>query len=244
MFSTSSEADYALGASLLSFAFLLRNLRISILLQEVQSFKVIMQMIMKMTMPLLYQLSCLYLVFYIFSMIGMYGLSGVIRQPNFHSEDGIPNNLYYLVNFNDLGMSIHTLYAFMIINNWPAITDMMVGASGEVWPRVFFMVFYIIVQWIVLNIVIAIMLELYTNVDGEVEQDFNRLNKVKKLMAMQKKLGDRTFKHYCDEVNEKIMRKEVDKHKLERRASKAQLAKNASRTSSFYGDNDLLNPIN
>lgn len=32
MFSTTSEADYALGASLLSFAFLIRNLRISILL--------------------------------------------------------------------------------------------------------------------------------------------------------------------------------------------------------------------
>ena len=141
----SPDADYAKGASYLTFAFLLRNLRVSVLLQERREFKVIMEMIMKMTAPLILQLACLYIVFYVFAIIGMYGLGGVIRQPNFHSEDGIPNNLYYLVNFNDLGSSMVTLYAFMIINNWPAITDTMVNASGEVWPRVYFMVFYILV---------------------------------------------------------------------------------------------------
>ena len=89
-----------------------------------------MQMIMKMTTPLLYQFACLYIVFYVAAIWGIYGLGGDIKQPRFHSEDGIPNNLYYLVNFNDLGSAMVTLYAFMIINNWPAITDMMCGASG------------------------------------------------------------------------------------------------------------------
>jgi len=119
-----------MGAALLSFAFLLRNLRISVLLQEIRSFKVITNMIMKMTGPLLTQLACLYIVYYVFAIIGMYGMGGLIREPNFHSEGGIPNNLYYMVNFNDLGNSITTLYAFMIINNWPAITDTMVNATG------------------------------------------------------------------------------------------------------------------
>ena len=110
-----------------------------------REFKVIMQMIMKMTEPFLVQLATLYIIYYLFAIVGMYGLGGVIRQPNFHSEDGIPNNLYYMVNFNDLGMAMNTIYAFMIINNWPAITDMMVGASGHVWPRIYFMAFYIVV---------------------------------------------------------------------------------------------------
>ena len=87
-------------------------------------------MIMKMTVPILYMMLALYLVFYVFAIIGMYGLGGEIREPLFHSEGGIPNNLYYMVNFNDLGTSMVTLYAFMIINNWPAITDTMVGVSG------------------------------------------------------------------------------------------------------------------
>lgn len=158
------DEAYAQGASMLSFAFLMRNLRISYLLQEVKEFKVIMEMIMKMTVPILFMLCALYLVFYLFAIVGMYGLGGEIRQPNFHSESGIPNNLYYLVNFNDMGQSMVTLYAFMIINNWPAITDMMVGVSGEIWPRIYFMIFYVFVQWIILNIVIAMMLEIFTNV--------------------------------------------------------------------------------
>ena len=125
----------------------------------------------------------LYLVFYVFAIIGMYGLGGEIREPLFHSEGGIPNNLYYMVNFNDLGTSMVTLYAFMIINNWPAITDTMVGVSGSIWPRIYFMVFYVFVRWILLNIVIAMMLEIFTNVSTEQDCEFNKTATIKKLMA-------------------------------------------------------------
>lgn len=45
---------YAESFSIMSFSFLLRNFRICILLEEVKSFKVIMEMVMKMTLPILY----------------------------------------------------------------------------------------------------------------------------------------------------------------------------------------------
>ena len=211
------DEAYAQGASMLSFAFLMRNLRISYLLQEVKEFKVIMEMIMKMTVPILFMLCALYLVFYFFAIVGMYGLGGEIRQPNFHSESGIPNNLYYLVNFNDLGQSMVTLYAFMIINNWPAMTDMMVGVSGDVWPRIYFMIFYVFVQWIILNIVIAMMLEIFTNVSAEQEIEFETTKTIHKLMEHQKRLGEHRFEQVCDEINEDIMREEVNKSKLIKR---------------------------
>lgn len=217
MYTDGTEMQYATGASMLSFAFLLRNLRISVLLQERREFKVITEMIMKMTVPFLYMLACLYIVYYIFAIIGMYGLGGVIQQPNFHSEGGIPNNLYYLVNFNDLGMAMNTLYAFMIINNWPAITDMMVNASGSVWPRIYFMAFYILVQWILLNIVIAMMLDIFTNVETQLDSEEKRIGTVHKLMKLQKQMGAQRFERYCDDVNETILRDEVDKSNLKKR---------------------------
>lgn len=71
----------------------------------------------------------------------------------------------------------------MIINNWPAMTDMMVGVSGEVWPRIYFMVFYVFVQWIILNIVIAMMLEIYTNVSTEQDSEFEKNKIIHHLMA-------------------------------------------------------------
>ena len=222
MYTDGTPMDYAEGAALLSFAFLIRNLRMSILLEEIREFKTIMYVINRMTGPILVQLACLYIVFYIFSIIGIYGLGGVIRQPNFHGEDGIPNNLYYLVNFNDLGMSIHTLYAFMIINNWPAMTDMMVNASGEVWPRIYFMVFYVIVQWILLNIVVAMMLDVFTSVEKELDGEVNRLDNIKKLQANQKSLHDPDqFRHFCNRVNEKMLREEVEKNKMQQKVLEA-----------------------
>ena len=136
---------------------------------------------MKMTTPLLYQFACLYIVFYVAAIWGIYGLGGDIKQPRFHSEDGIPNNLYYLINFNDLGSAIVTLYTFMIINNWPAITDMMCGASGQSWPRVYFMIFYVFVQWIILNIVIAMMLDIFTSVSVEMDKEFEKLENIQTL---------------------------------------------------------------
>ena len=218
MFDPNAEdGQYATGASLLTFAFMLRNLRLTVLLEEVKAFKIVMQMIMKMTVPILYMLACLYVVYYLFAIIGMYGLGGKILQPNFHSEDGIPNNLYYLVNFNDLGSSMATLYAFMIINNWPAITDTMCNAAGGAWPRIYFMIFYIIVQWIVLNIIIAMMLEIFTNVEQEMDTEFHNLKNIQSLMKTKKQVGDRVFHDMCDSVNEDICKEEVEKSNLFKR---------------------------
>ena len=44
------------------------------------------------------------------------------------------------------------------------------------------MVFYIFVQWIILNIVIAMMLEIFDNVAGEMEDEFSHITNIKTLM--------------------------------------------------------------
>ena len=49
------------------------------LLEELRSFKIIIDMVMKMTAPLLNQLASMYIVFYIFAQVGMSGLSGVVK---------------------------------------------------------------------------------------------------------------------------------------------------------------------
>lgn len=216
-----SQEDYTFGVSLLTLAFLARNLRLSWLFAELKAFRVIVEMLMKMSMPFLTMAACLYLIFYIFAIVGNYGLGGQIRVPAFHSEAGIPNNLYFMVNFNDLGSSMVTLYAFMIINNWPAITDMMVGVAGSGWPRVFFMLFYILVQWIILNIVIAMMLEVFTNVDEEIDAEYEKLANVKRLRAIADRTDLATFRAACDRVNQDLLREECEESIVEERAAES-----------------------
>jgi len=121
-------------------------------------------------------------------------MGGLIKVPRFHSEDSIPNNLYYLINFNDLGSAIVSLFSFMIVTPGPAITEIMVSASGgEIWPRVYYMVFFLLVQWIILNIVIAMILDIFTNVSEEMDHEFVQLENMKKLQALEIKMGKSNF---------------------------------------------------
>ena len=64
-------------------------------------------------------MSVLFVIFYIFSVAGMYLFGGmskidfqkVLRDPS------VPDN-YYMDNFNDLFSSLVTLYTLMVVNNW------------------------------------------------------------------------------------------------------------------------------
>ena len=80
------------------------------------------------------------------------------------------------------------------------------------------MVFYIFVQWIILNIVIAMMLEIFDNVAGEMEDEFKHITNVKNLMKKQSELGNNRFEQLCDEVNEAIMKEEVNNSELCKRS--------------------------
>jgi hypothetical protein len=73
------------------------------------------------------------------------------------------NGLYYLLNFNDLGMGLNTLFAYFVGNNWQNVANMYAEMFGPVWPRVFFTVWFIIAQFILLNLIIAFVMEIYTN---------------------------------------------------------------------------------
>ena len=172
-----------------------------------------------MTAPLLNQLASMYIVFYIFAQLGMSGLSGVVKQPNFHSEDSIPNNLYYLLNFNDLVNSLSVLYTYMIICNSPPSTDMYVAALGEArWPRVYFFTFYVIINWIVLNIIVAMILDVFATVEEELDRECNMVDKAKKLMALQQSMGKKEFAQLCKQVNFKLLEEDVARLELSRKA--------------------------
>lgn len=79
------------------------------------------------------------------------------------------------------------------------------------------MVFYIFVQWIILNLVVAMMLEIFTNVSDEQDAEFDKQKNIHKLIAHQKRLGNHRFEQIMDEVNEDIMREEVNKSTLLKR---------------------------
>jgi len=76
------------------------------------------------------------------------------------------------------------------------------------------MVFYVFVQWIILNIVIAMILDIFTNVSEEMDHEFEQLGHIKQLKSMENKMGKNNFSQYCKNIGEQIVKEEVDKDKL------------------------------
>jgi len=98
----------------------------------------------------------LYITFYTYCQVGLFAYSGKITDKNCPG-----NGLYYLLNFNDLGMGLNTLFVYFVGNNWQNVANMYASLFGPVWPRVFFTVWYTFAQFILLNLIIAFVMEIY-----------------------------------------------------------------------------------
>jgi hypothetical protein len=62
----------------------------------------------------------------------------------------------------------------MVINNWYVIDNMLCIVLGNNWPRLYTFSFIVIIVWIMLNVMIAFVLEIHGAVREEVEKEWNR----------------------------------------------------------------------
>ena len=87
-------------------------------------------------------------------------------------DPNIPT-LYYLMNFNDFGCSVITLFHIMVVNNWFLTTNMLSDIyDGATWPRIFVASFWVFCVLIVTNLIIANVIEIYDSRWDEVESIF------------------------------------------------------------------------
>ena len=94
------------------------------------------------------------------------------------------------------------LFQQMVINNWFIVIDVycnIIGRESEWWIRLFFESFWVIVVLILLNIIIAIVLEVHDSLAMEVSLKFDKINARQQLYrifvdddreAMKKKLDE------------------------------------------------------
>ena len=82
---------------------------------------------------------------------------------------------YWTMNFNDFGSSLIVLFQQMVVNNWWVVVNMLVDINGHtILVRMFFTSFWITIVLILVNIMIAIVLEIYGSVSAEVDDRFKK----------------------------------------------------------------------
>ena len=84
-------------------------------------------------------------------------------------------NFYWLMNFNDFGAAIIVLFQQMVVNNWWVVVNMITDVVGHaILVRLWFVSFWVITVLILVNIMVAIVLEIYGSVSAEVDIKFDK----------------------------------------------------------------------
>ena len=87
--------------------------------------------------------------------------------------------LYYLMNFNDFGSSMVTLFHIMVVNNWFITCNMFIDIMGNDFPKLFFVSFWILTVLIIFNLVISNIIEIYDSVEADISTKFRIIKSAK-----------------------------------------------------------------
>merc|ERR1719296_631405 len=122
-------------------------------------------------LPTYWQLATLLLmVYYFFVTVGEQVFGGLIYTTNPALEGSdFKNGQYWALNFNDFMSGMMTLFCLMVVNNWFIIADGFLRVSGTRWSCVFFVSFFVLVNLVLLNILVALILDCFTTLEEEQE---------------------------------------------------------------------------
>ena len=132
---------------------LLRSIRI---VSENRSFRYIMKTFSNILPIFASYIAALLIVYYYFACLGMLVFKGVVPPPGTEYS----NSNYYALNFESFYQACVTLWCLMVVNNWFVIVDGYRAASGN-WVLVYFISFWLISVLLIMNIVTALVVEVW-----------------------------------------------------------------------------------
>ena len=92
---------------------------------------------------------------------------------------------YYLLNFNSFASGLVTLFHFMIVNNWIVTIQMYQSiVDPYTFPEIFFVTFWCSVTVIIMNVIVALIIEIYSSVEPEVTRKMKQIHLTRQLMKI------------------------------------------------------------
>lgn len=90
---------------------------------------------------------------------------GLLNKNSRHLLKGLSVSQDYIyLNFNDTLSSFITLFLLMLISGWNFVAEMYVATTGSEWTKVFFITFYMLSSIMMLNIIVAFVIDMYMSV--------------------------------------------------------------------------------
>jgi len=154
------------------YMLVVRLLRCLRLLVAVRRFNMIFATFLQLVPAFTTLFGMLFALMTLYAQIGLQAFGGKIYvgNPDLKSTEFAQDD-YYVNNFNDYASAMVTLFELLAVNKWYVIMDGVVAATSKEF-RLYFISFYCIAVVMVLNLVVAFILEAFF--EKEMEHDLSR----------------------------------------------------------------------
>ncbi|XP_073307640.1 two pore calcium channel protein 1B isoform X2 [Primulina huaijiensis] len=144
------------------YLLLARMLRLIRLLMHVPQYRAFVATFLTLIPSLMPYLGTLFCVLCIYCSLGVQIFGGLVNvgNPDLDGTD-LQDDDYLLFNFNDYPNGMVTLFNLVVMGNWQVWMQSYKTLTGTVWTLLYFVSFYLITVLLLLNLVVAFVLEAF-----------------------------------------------------------------------------------
>ncbi|PKA53331.1 Two pore calcium channel protein 1B [Apostasia shenzhenica] len=158
----SSELTFLSNGEWIRYLLIARLLRLIKLLLHIQRYKAFVATFLTLIPSLMPYLGIIFCVLCVYCSLGVQLFGGIVNAGNARVEvTDLFMNDYLLFNFNDYPNGMVTLFNLLVMNNWQLWMQSYRDLTGTSWTLVYFISFYLITVLLLLNLVIAFVLEAF-----------------------------------------------------------------------------------
>ncbi|XP_047341814.1 two pore calcium channel protein 1-like [Impatiens glandulifera] len=144
------------------YLLLARMLRLIRLLMHVQRYRAFVATFLTLIPSLMPFLGTIFCVLCIYCSVGLQVFGGLVNAGNTElKETDLSEDEYLLFNFNDYPNGMVTLFNLLVMGNWQVWMQSYKDLTGTYWTYTYFVSFYLITVLLLLNLVVAFVLEAF-----------------------------------------------------------------------------------
>ncbi|XP_042971938.1 two pore calcium channel protein 1A-like isoform X1 [Carya illinoinensis] len=161
------------------YLLLARMLRLIRLLMYVQRYRAFIATFITLIPSLMPYLGTIFCVLCIYCSLGVQIFGGIVNDGNASLEGTeLADDDYLLFNFNDYPNGMVTLFNLLVLGNWQIWMQSYKELTGTSWTLAYFVSFYLITVLLLLNLIIAFVLEaFFAETDLELSENCNEQDK-------------------------------------------------------------------
>ncbi|KAL3714985.1 hypothetical protein ACJRO7_006830 [Eucalyptus globulus] len=206
--------DFLSNGEWIRYLLLVRLLRLIRLLMHVKRYRAFVATFLTLLPSLMPYLGIIFCVMCIYCSLAEQIFGGMVNAGNSKLEEtDLAADDYLLLNFNDYPNGMVTLFNLLVLNNWQEWMQSYKELTGTSWTLIYFISFYLITVLLLLNLVVAFVLEaFFTEMDLESSENCEEQDKETR-GRRPRLVGTKTRSQRVDVLLHHMLSAELDKAK-------------------------------